>query len=686
MLQLGVAHEIIFLMRFSLLFALMVPVFAVGQFPTPEQYDAKIKAKDREHWAFRPVARPAVPTLRDPQSAIRNPIDAFILAKLEEKGWQPARAAEPRAILRRIYLNLSGLPPTLEEQDAFLRDPSPNALDRVIDDLLSRPNYGERYARRWLDLARYADTNAYERDAMKPSVWRYRDYVIRSFNTDKPYDRFLKEQIAGDELADASVETIIATGFHRLGPWDDEPADPVTDRFDQLDDMVSTTSQVFLGLTVACARCHDHKFEPLTMHDYYKLVAVFDPLKRPQAGRTDMDALAIPRHQRAAFARRDRAIADLIRQNNAARLLAGGGYNLASTQIDALKRDTPDPPLGYFMTEPSPSAPTTTILLRGSVSRPGAKVGPGVPTVLAEKQPEFLKPDSLTTRRRLSLANWIAEPSNPLTARVIVNRVWQWHFGDGLVRSESDFGTHGEKPSHPELLDWLADWFIREGWSIKKLNRLILGSHTYRQSTQPSGLKTQPTVDPENRLLWKFPYRRLEVEAIRDSVLAVSGRLNREMTGPGVFLPIPKEALEGNSDPATVWKASDERTASRRTIYAVVKRALTNPLLETLDLCDTARSSAKRMTTTVSPQALTLFNGEFINQQARHLVDRLEREAGTDPAKQIDLAYRLALCRPATTNEIAKLTEFLAKAGNGRQAREQLARVILNLNEFVYPD
>jgi len=673
-------------MRVSLLFAALLPTLAVGQFPTPEQYDSKIKAKDRDHWAFRPVVRPTLPPFRDQQTVARNPIDAFIFAKLEEKGWQPAPAAEPRAILRRIYLNLSGLPPTLEEQDAFLRDPSPNALDRVIDDLLSRPSYGERYARRWLDLARYADTNAYERDAMKPSVWRYRDYVIRSFNTDKPYDRFLKEQIAGDELSDASVETILATGFHRLGPWDDEPADAATDRFDQLDDMVSTTSQVFLGLTIACARCHDHKFEPLTMHDYYKLVAVFDPLKRPQYFRADLDAPAITREQRATFARRDRAIADLVRQNNATRLLAGGSFNLASAQIDALKQALPDPPLGYFMTEPSPSEPTTKVLLRGSVTRPGAKVEPGVPTVLAAKQPEFLKPDSLTTRRRLSLANWIAEPANPLTARVLVNRVWQWHFGDGLVRSESDFGTHGEKPSHPELLDWLADWFVREGWSIKKLNRLILSSHTYRQSTQPAELKTQPTIDPENRLLWKFQYRRLEVEAIRDSVLAVTGRLNREMAGPGVFLPIPKEALEGNSDPATVWKASDERTASRRTIYAVIKRALTNPLLETLDLCDTARSSAKRMTTTVSPQALTLFNGEFINQQARHLVDRLEREAGADSAKQIDLAYRLALCRPAKPTEIATLSDFLKKAGNGRQSREQLARVIMNLNEFVYPD
>jgi hypothetical protein len=676
----------------SFLLAVLLPAAALAQFPSPDQYDAKIKPKDREHWAFAPVRAPAVPSVKDSLWA-RTPIDAFVLAKLEAKGWKPSPAAEPRAVLRRVYLNLTGLPPTLAEQEAFLRDPLPQTLDRVIDDLLARPAYGERYARRWLDLARYADTNAYERDALKPSVWRYRDYVIQSFNADKPFDRFAREQIAGDELPDASDETVIATGFNRLGPWDDEPADPKTDRFDQLDDIVSTTSQVFLGLTLACARCHDHKFEPLTMHDYYRMVAVFDPLKRPQAGRTDLDAPAPVRERRAALARRDKSIADLQRLNNTVRLLAGGAADVASTKIDALKRDTPDAVRGYFLSEDSPVPPTTHILLRGSAERPGAKVGPGVPSVLAEKQPDFLTPDGYTTRRRLSLANWLADPKNPLTARVIVNRVWQWHFGDGLVRTESDFGIHGESPTHPELLDWLADWFVKEGWSIKKLNRLILASNTYRQasriadlSNQQSTLDNRQSLDPDNKLLWRFPYRRLEVEAIRDSVLAVSGRLNPEMGGAGVFLPIPKEALEGHSDPKTVWTASDELSASRRTVYAVVKRSLTNPLLETLDLCDTARSTAKRSTTTVAPQALTLFNGEFVHQQAKYLADRLEKEASPDEAKQIDLAYQLALCRPPTEREVELMRAFLKKSGGGRPAREQLGRVLFNLNEFVYPD
>jgi hypothetical protein len=668
---------------FSFLAAILLPALAAADSPAPAQYDAKIKPKDREHWSFRPVHAPAVPEVKD-AAWVRTPIDAFVLAKLESKGWKPAPPAEPRAILRRMYLNLTGLPPTLSEQEAFLRDASPDAIDRLANDLLSRPAYGERFARRWLDLARYADTNAYERDAIKPSVWRYRDYVISAFNSDKPFDRFVREQIAGDELPDANEETVIATGFHRLGPWDDEPADPATDRFDQLDDIVSTTGQVFLGLTIACARCHDHKFEPLTMHDYYKLVAVFDPLKRPQYFRADLDDWAAPPKQLAVLRKRDKAIQELQLRNAAGRMLAGGTFDFASKKVADLKRETPDVARGYFLTEDSPKGPTTQILLRGSATRPGAKVEAGVPTVLAEKQPEFLKPDSSTTRRRLSLANWIATPENPLTARVIVNRVWQLHFGHGLVRTESDFGVHGEEPTHPELLDWLADWFVRNGWSIKKLNRLILASNTYRQSSKSS--VDHAGEDPENRLLWRFPYRRLEVEAIRDSVLAVSGRLNREMGGLGVFLPIPKEALEGNSDPATVWKPSSEPAISRRTIYAVLKRSLTNPLLESLDLCDTARTSAKRLTTTVAPQALTLFNGEFVNQQAKYLADRLEREAGDDIVKQIDLAYRLALCRPPTGREVNLMREFLAKYGGGRAAREQMGRVLFNLNEFVYPD
>jgi hypothetical protein len=322
-----------------------------------------------------------------------------------------------------------------------------------------------------------------------------------------------------------------------------------------------------------------------------------------------------------------------------------------------------------------------------------------MPAVLVAKQPAFPSPTSYTSQRRLTLAQWIASPANPLTARVIVNRVWQFHFGEGLVRTPSDFGVVGEAPTHPELLDWLAHWFIQEGWSIKKLHRLILSSNTYRMSKRWNA--EYAARDPENRLLWRVPYRRLEVEAIRDSMLAASGQLNPKMYGPSMYPSIPKEALEGSSDPDKIWKPSDEQEASRRTIYAHVKRSMVVPLLEVLDLCDTTRTSAKRSVTSVAPQALSLFNGEFVNRQAQHLAQRLVKEAGSDPAKQIELAYRLALCRPPTAQERLAMTEFLQReaenqSGIGgkptqpdegqRRALEQLCRVVFNLNEFVYPD
>jgi hypothetical protein len=565
----------------------------------------------------------------------------------------------------------------------------------VVERLLTSPRYGERWGRHWLDLARYADTNGYERDADKPGAFRYRDYVIRSFNDDKLYDRFIMEQLAGDELPDAAAEALIATGFLRLGPWDDEPADPKTDAFDQLDDLVSTTSQAFLGLTLACARCHNHKFEPLTALDYYRMVAVFRPLQRPRNGRTELDLPAAPPPRRAALAERDRRLAGLRAVQVGQRLLHPGQplaalapAAVAEVLARRMVEEQPDPPRGYFLYEPSPRAPVTHLLERGQVSRPGPEVAPGVPAVLAPKQPEFLPPDEYTTRRRLSLARWITRPENPLTARVMVNRVWQWHFGEGLVRTPSDFGTHGERPTHPELLDWLADRFVRDGWSVKKLNRLILASNTYRMSKR--SLSEYADRDPEDRLLWRVPYRRLEVEAVRDSMLAVSGQLNLLMYGPGVYPEVPKGALEGHSDPDKVWKPSGEREASRRTVYVHVKRSLLVPLVEVLDFCDTARSSARRGVTTVAPQALTLFNGAFVNRQAHDLALRLEKEAGGDPSKQIDLAYRLALCRPPTENERVALLAFLRRqAADGDvplAAREQMCRVIFNLNEFVYPD
>jgi hypothetical protein len=658
------------------------------------RYDSSIKPADRKHWAFRPVRPVAVPRVKD-SAWVRNPIDAFVLARLEARGWKPAPPAARHALLRRVYLDLVGLPPTPQEVNAFLADKSPNAYEKVVDRLLASPHYGERWGRHWLDLARYADTNGYERDADKPSVWRWRDWVIRSLNADKPYDSFVLEQLAGDELPGADSDTVTATSFLRLGPWDDEPADPKADRFDQLDDVVSTTAQTFLGLTLACARCHDHKFEPLTMHDYYRAVAVFDPLTRPQEGRTEKAVPALPPPRRAPFEKARRPLTALRAAQAAQAVTAGRQPLIAFAGVAAsgelarrAEGKLPRVPPAYVFEERSPRPPATRLLKRGRPDSPGPRVGPGVPAVLVARQPDFLAPDGHTTRRRLSLARWVASPDNPLTARVIVNRVWQHHFGEALVRTPSDFGTRGERPTHPELLDWLAGWFVREGWSLKKLHRLILSSNAYRM-----GKRRNPeyaSADPEDRLLWRVPYRRLEAEVLRDSMLAVSGRLNTRMYGPGMYPPIPPEALAGHSDPDKVWKPSPEPEASRRTVYAHVKRTLLVPMVEVLDFCDTARSTARRGITTVAPQALTLFNGAFVNEQARHLAARLEREAGPDPARQVDLAYSLALARPPSARERARLLEFLKrqeKAGaSPRAARAQVCRVILNLNEFAYPD
>jgi hypothetical protein len=620
------------------------------------RYDARIKPKDRQHWAFQAVRRPTVPTVHD-NSWVRNPIDAFILARLEARGWKPSPSAERRALLRRAYLDVTGLPPTPLEQTAFLADGTPGAWEKVIDRLLASPAYGERWGRHWLDVVRYAETNGYERDADRPFVWRYRDYVIGAFNQDRPFDRFIVEQLAGDELPDAGTETLIATGYNRLGPWDDEPADPAEDRFDQLDDLVSTTALAFLGLPLGCARCHDHKFEPLTMHDYYRMVAIFSPLRRPANGRTEVT-------------------------------LPAGAREQISQEKQSKKAHLPQ---GYFLYEPAPQPPATHLLLRGKAARPGPKVEPGVPAVLVSRQPVFPPPGKFTSLRRLTLARWLASAENPLTARVIVNRVWQWHFGEGLVRTPSDFGTAGDRPSHPELLDWLAHRFVEDGWSLKRLHRLILTSNTYRMSKRwrPDYGKE----DPEDRLFWRFPYRRLEVEAIRDSMLAISGRLNRKMLGPWMYPEVPREALAGSSDPDRIWKSFDEQEASRRTIYAHVKRSFLVPLLEVLDLCDTSRSCDKRLVTTVAPQALSLFNGDFVNRQARYFADTLQHKAGNDPTRQIELAYQLALCRPPTAAERSAMLKFLRQEGGKvvgtdgqRQALVQLCRVILNLNEVVYPD
>jgi hypothetical protein len=696
--------------------------------------------REEKHWAFRPVKRPAIPATKD-TAWLRTPIDAFILAGLELKELRPGPAADKRTLLRRVYLDLVGLPPNPREIKSFLEDDSPQAFRKVVDDLLARPQYGERWARHWLDVSRYAETNGYERDGSRKFAWRYRDYVIEAFNQDKPYDRFVLEQIAGDELPGSDAQTRIATTFLRLGTWDDEPADLFTDRYDQLDDVLGTTASAFLGVTLRCARCHDHKFEPFTQKDYYSMLAVFQPLQRPQIGRAELYPLVGREDELEAHAllvgKIDTYLAPL--QNRVAQweerqaerlfaaIYAGAQTDLSHEETDALKTSVEkrtaaqkalvkssshryrgellasataddkaelaamerqiaalkqirsrEPIRAYVWSEKN-KVDETHVLHRGDPTKPRGVVSPGLPEVLVSKQPVPPQPVRTSSGRRLWLARWLTQPDNPLTARVMVNRIWQGHFGEGIVPTANDLGVNGEPPSNSELLDWLASEFVASGWSVKHLHRLIVLSNTYQMAS--TWQNEAARVDPGNKLHWRWKPRRLEAEAVRDSILSVSGQLNLQMGGPSMFPPLPVAVLQGQSRPGSGWGLSDPNQYSRRSIYIFVKRSLPVPELELLDAPDTTCSCEKRPVSTTAPQALTFLNGAFIQQQARHFADRLRREADSNPDGLVRKAFELALCRPSLENELQLSLDFLQ-----RHSLESLCLVLLNTNEFAYLD
>ena len=831
---------------------------------------------DRAHWAFRPLVVPTVPAL-----GFASPIDNFLAAGRQAKHLAANPPAARAVLIRRATYDLTGLPPTPAEVEAFVTSDDPDAYPKLIDRLLASPHYGEKWGRHWLDLVRYAETNSYERDGVKPNAWRFRDYVIRSFNADKPYDQFIREQLAGDELPDLGITGKIATGYYRLGLWDDEPADRDQARYDELDDIVATTSQVFLGLTVDCARCHDHKLDPIPQKDYYQFLSFFRNVNPYRNGgptdevpffpsdeakqqyelarvdlKTQRDTVqaamtAIEREFRAGYAKqaqgtiaatdiddlkyrfyrdtweelpdfdalkpeevgslpdglfdiskrtRDASVGFVFEGNLivpvagqytftmssddgarlrvagqpvidndgvhgeetvkvavvdlpagrtpirldyfqamhglglhvswagpdfAARSLATGtpdeeppkAVNLARgnfarlfrkeggdvlgkakvnqyfefrRELDKLKKQDAPADRALVVTEVGSEPLETNILLRGNPHSLGDPVDPGFLQVVATTSPVLPTPpdDAKTTGRRLALANWIASPGNPLTARVMANRLWQYHFGRGIVRSASNLGTQGDAPTHPELVNWLATELIRNGWQFKPLHREIMLSAAYQMSSHanPDAL----AADPVNDTFWRFDMRRLTSEEIRDSLLAVTGQLNAKMYGPGVYPVIPDEVKAGQSVPGAGWRKSPVEDQNRRSIYVHVKRSLLLPILESFDQAETDRSSPVRFATTQPTQALGMLNGSFLNEQAVALAARLERDAGVTIDERVKLGLRLVTDRVPTADEVARGVNLIADLRTqGVPADEALATfclVALNLDEFIYLD
>jgi cytochrome c553 len=755
--------------------------------PVPPQQHLEEKnfsAKDRNWWAFQRPVRHSVPQVVDSRWS-GNPIDGFLKRALDEQGLDPAPAADRRTLIRRAYLDMVGLLPPSEVVEEFVNDTSPDAWQKQVDGLLASPHYGERWARHWLDVARYADSWGHIHDDDNPDAWRYRDYVIRAFNEDKPYDVFIREQLAGDELAEVTNDSRIATGFHRIGPrvLFREKQNPHY-RYDYLNDMIATTSQAVLGLTVNCARCHDHKFDAISQMDYYRMAAIFYPY-------IDYDHPLVPKEEAAAYEARKAEIEAQIKplrdriseiqepyqqarfeellktfpedvqiavkipaaeRTPGQKLLAEqvlsvrdrGRRDLKlseadrdkvdalNEQIRELRNQMPEPlPVAagirdgdYRFTPDGPGddpVPGTTakrikVDFDGSfVPRPGKPyeppplyypplgnpgegqpIEPGFLSVLNGPGPSEIPPAAggqPSSGRRLALANWLASPDNPLTARVMVNRIWHHHFGRGIVDTPSNFGRMGSLPSHPELLDWLATEFVRQGWRIKPMHRLILTSQAYQMDGSfYRGANFEK--DPENKYLWRFPMHRVEAEIVRDLILSASGQLNLEGGGPPFFPALPA-AVHDEVKRVGRWELTEEEPSTwRRSVYSYWKRARKHPMFEVFDQPDTMVSCEQRTTTTVPTQALTLLNNEFSLLQSQYFAKRVQEKAGDSAESLVETAYRIALSRDPDPVEMADNLAFLAERRNHHASKPaddpalasltDLCNVILNLNEFLY--
>ncbi len=697
------------------------------------------------HWAFEPLSTPVVPEIsRESATSSGNandvhPIDAFVLNRLNSVGLTQAPPADKRTLIRRVTYDLTGLPPTPEQVAQFVADSAPDAYERLIDRLLASHHYGERWGRHWLDLVRFAETNSFERDAAKPNAWKYRDYVIRSFNDDKPYDQFVLEQLAGDLLDQPSTESLTATGYYRLGIWDDEPADPLQARYDELDDLVTTTGQAFLALTINCARCHDHKIDPIPTTDYYGMLAFFaditsyatrsnmtgnnqvdvsSPDLIEQYRQCDEDAARIQAklkrieqagivHMSAADQRategpkRDRL--RILREKLDQHLTDEQRVRYASLgeQLKAVTKHRKNlPPRDQILgLARKRQIEKTFVMYRGNPHSPTDLVTPRFPEIF-EEQPSDFHDD----HRRLELARWIISPTNRLISRVIVNRIWQHHFGRGIVRSANNFGQLGTPPTHPLLLDYLAGVFIDNGWQIKAMHRFIMTSQTYRAAAtltpnQMHAVGNTATIDPGNNLFWRFDPRRLSAEEVRDSILAVAGTLNPIPYGPSFYEDLSPEVLAGQSRPGKGWGKSNESERNRRSVYIHVKRSLLTPMLSAFDFPEPDTTCEARFATLQPGQAMSLLNSDFIHEKASQLAEAVRNDihgevapTNTTPENQelfINAVIHRVLGRNATTDEIndgiALLEDLMTRHGVSPYRAESLyALSVLNWNEFIF--
>ena len=649
----------------------------------------------RAFWAFQPLKTPPLPDVGD-RSRPRSPIDLFILSKLDEFRLKPAIPADRRTLIRRATLDLLGLPPSPEEIDAFVRDQSPDAFARVVDRLLASPRYGERWGRHWLDVARYADSNGMDDNLAYPEAWRYRDYVIAAFNADKPFDRFLQEQLAGDLLAEAEParrdELIVATGFLALGPKMLAEDDPVKQQMDIVDEQLDTTSRAFLGLTMGCARCHDHKFDPLLLPDYYALAGIFKSTRTMLTYRVDSKWNATGLGARQSALRLEDLEQIIDRHDNA---LVNGNTNKMSVEERTARAKLLEDAKAEYARIPKAMAVTEGIVedlqvfLRGNHLTKGPLAPRRFPTILAGDNQAPLPPSA---SGRLELARWLAAPANPLTARVLVNRVWRWHFGRGLVRSVDNFGKLGQPPTHPRLLDWLATQFIRDGWSVKALHRRIMASQSYQMSTTWDEHAAQ--IDPENRLLWRMPRTRMDAETLRDSILSVCGRLDSRMGGEAIPSPAPFQNLTATG----VASRAELYQTDRRSVYLPVLRGALYDQFQAFDFPDPAVANGDRMGTTVASQALFMMNGPLMRSAPEHLAKHLLAAPGVFRPRPHAAGLNAHLGRPAWDQEISGWTSFLdryqaadslkAETNDARRIKawQGLCRAMLSSNEFIYVD